>query len=96
MTHNVTHFTPRHCAAAFFLPWRTTMTEFSLEMIRGRMIRNVARHRMTYVRVQPDVMSNHLINGELIAVGRRHIHVSNSQSLDGVTVFCPSAVVELI
>jgi hypothetical protein len=73
------------------------MTEFSLEMIRGRMIGNVARHRTTYVRVQPDVMSTELVNGELVAVGRRNVHVRTATTApDHVTVYSPSSVVEMI
>jgi len=73
------------------------MTEFSLEMIRGRMIRNVARHAPTYVKVQPDVMSTELVNGELVAVGRRNVHVRTATTSPGMTtVYSPYAVVELI
>jgi len=57
------------------------------------MVRNVKRHRTTYVKVQPDVMSDALTHGELIAVGKRNVHVRTSAD---VTIFSPSAVLEIL
>ena len=71
--------------------------EYSLEQIRGRMIRNVARHRSTLARIQPDVMSDDLVNAEIVAVGRRNIHVITENTAPGcVKAYSPSEVLEMI